>query len=276
MAGSATAVQGSSGESLSRLTGALGTALEGGADGADVGDSLFTAADVLRDQPALRRAVTDPSSPAEAKSGLAEGIFGNHLDKAATGLVAQAAGLRWARSGDLASALEHLGVVALVKSADASGEGDRLEDELFGFGRVVAQNPNLRDALSDPARSAADKRSLVRSLLEGKVSGSSLRLAERSVSGVHLTVARAIDEYTRVAAESRNRLVALVRVATPLSDADQQRLAGSLAGQYNRPVHLNVVVDPSVIGGMRVEIGDQVIDGTISSRLDDARRRLAG
>jgi F-type H+-transporting ATPase subunit delta len=276
MAGSSTSVQGSSRESLAKLTDALGSTLEGGADGAAVGESLFGAADVLREQPALRRAVTDPSTPGEAKTGLAQGVFGSHLDKGATELVAQAAGLRWASSGDLATALEHLGVVALVKSADRAGEGDRLEDELFAFGRLVADNPELRDALSDPARSVSDKRGLVRSLLEGKVSGGALRLAERAVSGVHLTVARAVEEYSKVAAESRNRLVALVRVAAPLGDAEQQRLAGALAGQYDRPVHLNVVVDPSVIGGMRVEIGDQVIDGTIASRLDDARRRLAG
>jgi len=276
MSVSTTTVQGSSAESLARLTEALGSVLDGGADGAAVGESLFAGADVLRDQPALRRAVTDPSTPAEAKSNLAGGVFSSHLDKAATEVVAQAAGLRWASSGDLAKALEQLGVIALVKSADASGDGDRLEDDLFGFGRLVVDHPELRDALSDPARSAADKRALVRSLLEGKVSGAALRLAERSVSGVHLTVARAIDEYSRVAAESRNRLVALVRVANPLTDAEQQRLAGALAGQYDRPVHLNVVVDPGVIGGVRVEIGDQVIDGTIASRLDDARRRLAG
>ncbi|MFC4783752.1 F0F1 ATP synthase subunit delta [Nocardioides sp. MAHUQ-72] len=276
MAGSSAVLQGSSGESLARLTEALGSTLDGGADGAAVGESLFAAADVLRDQPALRRAVTDPSTQAEAKSALATGVFGAHLDKAATEIIGQAAGMRWASSLDLATAFERLGVVALVKSADASGEGDRLEDELFGFGRLVADNPSLRDALSDPARSVSDKRGLVRSLLEGKVSSGALRLAERAVSGVHLTVARAVEEYSKVAAESRNRLVALVRVATPLSDAEQQRLAGALAGQYDRPVHLNVVVDPSVLGGIRVEIGDQVIDGTISSRLDDARRRLVG
>jgi F-type H+-transporting ATPase subunit delta len=276
MAGSSTALQGSSAESLARLTEALGSSLDGGADGAAVGEGLFAAADVLREQPALRRALTDPSSQPEAKSGLAAGVFGDHLDKAATELIAQAAGMRWAASGDLATALEHLGVVALVTSADRAGEGDRLETELFGFGRLVAANPDLRDALSDPARPASDKRGLVRTLLEGKVSGATLRLAERAVSGVHLTVARAVDVYGRVAAESRNRLVALVRVANPLTDADRQRLSGVLADQYDRPVHLNVVVDPSVIGGIRVEIGDQVIDGTIASRLDDARRRLAG
>jgi F-type H+-transporting ATPase subunit delta len=269
-------MQGSSGESLGRLTDALGTGLDGGANGAHVGDGLFVAADVLREQPALRRAATDPSTPSEAKSALASGLFGSHLDAKATELVAQAAGLRWTRSTDLARALDHLGVIALVTSADAAGDGDRLEDELFQFGRLVTENPPLRDALSDPARSEADKRGLVRSLLEGKVTSGALRLAERAVSGVHLTVNRAIEEFSRVAAESRRRLVALVRVAQPLADAEQKRLADVLARQYDRPVHLNVVVDPSVLGGIRIEIGDQVIDGTISSRLDDARRRLAG
>ncbi|MGZ4452240.1 F0F1 ATP synthase subunit delta [Oryzihumus sp.] len=269
-------MQGSSGESLSRLSDALGTAVDGGADGAAVGDGLFAAADVLRDQAALRRAATDPSSPAEAKRALATGVFGAHLDSAATELVGTAAGLRWAASGDLPRALDHLGVVALVKAADARGEADRLEDELFRFGRAVADNPELRDALSDPARSASDKKALVRSLLEGRATPGAVRLAERSVSGVHLTVSRALDEYGKVAAATRNRLVALVRTARPLEAGEEQRLADVLARQYDRPVHLNVVVDQSLVGGLRLQIGDDVIDGTISSRLDDARRRLVG
>lgn len=269
-------MQGSSGESLARLADALGTAIDGGADGARVGDDLFSAADVLRAQPALRRAATDPSSPAEAKRGLVTGLFSSHLDGTATELVGTAAGLRWAASNDLTVALEHLGVVALVKAADAAGEGDRLEDELFQFGRAVIDNPALRDALSDPGRSSADKQGLVRSLLEGRASAAAVRLAERSVTGVHLTVSRAVDEYGKVAAETRSRLVALVRSARPLDEGEQKRLTEVLASQYDRPVHLNVVVDQSVVGGLRLQIGDEVIDGTISSRLDEARRRLVG
>ena len=269
-------MQGSSGESLNRLSAELGSAIEGGADGAVVGASLFQAADVMRAQPALRRAATDPSTASEAKSALARGVFESHLDPATTQLVASASALRWASSGDLGAALEQLGVVALVKAADARGDGDRLEDELFRFGRAVNDNPQLRDALSDPARSVADKQALVRNLLEGRASDGTVRLAERSVSGVHLTVARAIDAYTRLAAETRNRLVALVRTARPLTDDEHSRLGKVLATQLDRPVHLNVVVDPSLVGGVRVEIGDQVIDGTIASRLDDARRRLVG
>lgn len=270
------AMQGSSAGSLAQLSDELGAAIKGGADGAAVGDSLFSAADVLRAQPALRRAATDPSTAAEAKSALVQGIFASHLEVGATQIVASAATLRWARSGDLASALERLGVVALVQASDAQGDGDRLEDELFQFGRAVTDNSQLRDALSDPSRSVADKQALVRTLLEGRASSGALRLAERSVTGVHLTVTGALGEYAKVAASTRNRLVALVRTASPLAGDEQQRLADVLVRQYDRPVHLNVLVDPSLIGGISVEIGDQVIDGTISSRLDDARRRLVG
>jgi F-type H+-transporting ATPase subunit delta len=269
-------MQGSSGGSLGRLTDALDSSISAGADGTAVADGLFAAADALRGQPALRRAATDPSAPAEAKSALATGLFAERLDAKATEIIVEAVTLRWARSGDLALALEQLGVVALVRAADAAGEGDRLEAELFTFGRAVADNPTLRDALSDPARSVADKQQLVSSLLEGKVTSSTLRLARRAVTTVHLTVARAIDDYTKLAAESRDRLVALVRTAHPLDASERDRLGKVLAGQYDRPVHLNVVVEPSLLGGVRVEIGDQVIDGTISTRLDDARRRLVG
>ena len=130
--------------------------------------------------------------------------------------------------------------------------------------------------MSDPSRSVKDKQALVRTILKGRVIDGSLRLAERSVTGVHLTVTRALGEYAKIAAESRSRLVALVRSARPLADDAQSQLSDVLASQYDQPVHLNVVVDQDLIGGVRVEIGDQVIDGTIAGRLDDARRRLVG
>ncbi len=269
-------MQGSSGESLGRLAAELGKAIDSGAGGAAVGDSLFAAADVLRAEPALRRAATDPSTPADAKAALANGVFGGKLEAAAADLVVSAVQQRWARSGDLAAALEQLGVTALVKAAEADGEADRLEDELFQLGQTVTHTADLRDALSDPSRSVADKQALVRSLLEGKATSGAIRLAERSVTGAHQTVIRGLNDYARIAADSRNRLVALVRTARALSAEDQKRLGETLSRQYDRPVHLNVVVDPKVLGGVRVEIGDQVIDGTVASRLDDARRRLVG
>ena len=269
-------MRGASAESLETLTEALGAAVEGGADPARVADDLFAVAEVLVREPSLRRVATDTSVAAEAKSGLVRQLFSNQLDGASLELVAKAAGLRWASTRDLGDALEYLGVIAVVKGADKAGHSDALEDELFGFGRLVVDNPELRDALSDPARSNQDKRALLRALLEGRATSAAIRLAEQSVAGMHRTVSVAIAEYQKVAAHHRNRLVATVRVARELGDGDRQRLEGALSAQYGRPVHLNMLVDPEVIGGMKVEIGDDVIDGTVASRLDDARRRLAG
>lgn len=269
-------MHGSSVDSLARLSDQVTSAVDGGADGAELGAGLFAAAAVLLDQPSLRRALTDPSAEADARSALAKGVFGKHLSDAAADVVTASAGKRWAASGDLATALEQLGVVAVVKAADRDGAGDRVEAELFAFGRTVAEHPELRSALSDPARSVADKRALVRALLEGKAHAGTVQLVEQAVGGTHLTLTNAIDTYVDVAARSRNRLVALVRVAQPLGEDEEKRLAAALSAQYDRTVHLNTVVDPSVLGGIHVSVGDEVIDGTVASRLDDAARRLAG
>jgi F-type H+-transporting ATPase subunit delta len=244
--------------------------------GARLADDLFGVAEVLRREPSLRRTLTDGSLPAEAKAGLARQVFGEALGGDAVDLVATAVGRRWTAQRDLADALEHLGTVAVVQDAEERDEADRLEDELFGFGRLVADNPELRDALSDPARSTAERQALLDRLLEGRATAGTRRLARQAVTGSHRTVALAVEEYQRVAAAHRSRLVATARVARDLGDGEAERLQAALGQLYGRPVHLNVVVDPAVMGGVRVEIGDEVIDGTVAGRLTEAGRLLAG
>ncbi len=269
-------LRGASADAQETLAGKLDAALAGGADAARVGADLFGVATVLRSEPGLRRVVTDVSVDASAKSDLVRQIFGAQVDPASADVAAAAAEQRWTSTRDLGDVLEHLGVVAVVRSADAEGQVGDLADELFGFGRLLVENPDLRDALSDPARSADDKRALVRELLEGKTSSATALLVQQALAGSHRTVGLAIESFQRVAAQVHGQRVATVRVARELSDAEQDRLTTALSSQYDRDVHLNVVIDPDVIGGMRVEIGDDVIDGTVSSRLADARRRLAG
>ncbi len=269
-------MRGASAESQEVLVGGLTAAIDNGGDGNRIGDDLFAVSQLLATQPSLRRVLTDVSRPAEDKAGLVRQVFAGKLDDASTELVAWAVSRRWAATRDLGDALEHLGVIAVVMAADRNGEADRLEEELFFFGQLVTGNPGLRDALSDPARSDDDKEELLRGLLDGKVAGGTMRLALQSTSGSHRTVTVALDEYQKLAAAHRRRLVALVTVARPLGDGEAERLADALSQQYDRPVHLNTVVDTDVIGGVRIEIGDDVIDGTVASRLDDARRRLAG
>ncbi len=244
--------------------------------GYDVAGDLFSVAAVLRDEPSLRRVLTDVSLGSEAKSGLVRSIFADKIGDRALDLVASAAGQRWAAMSDLAATLEQLGVVAVIRAAEDEDQADTVETELFSVSRLVAENPSLRDALADPARSVEDKQQLVRALLGGKTARGTIQLAEQAVVSPYRTVVLAIEDYQRLAAEERDRLVALVRVARPLTEQESERLSTALSNQYGRQVDLNELVDPDVLGGIRVEVGDDVIDGTVATRLDHARRKLAG
>ena len=242
---------------------------------AALADDLFRAAALLRSEAALRRAVTDVSTPAEAKAALVHGLLDGRLGAPALDLLAQAVGLRWVAARDLADAVEHLGVVAAVRSAGRR-EAVRLSDELFVVAQVVEENADLRIALSDPVRSTEDKGELLRGLLAERALPATVALVEQALAGSFRSFHAAVTEYQKVAAATQGEGVALVRVARELTEAERTRLEQALSTQYGRPVHLNIEVDPSLLGGMRVEVGDDVIDGTVVSRLDDARRRLAG
>ncbi|MBV6725854.1 F0F1 ATP synthase subunit delta [Nocardioides daeguensis] len=264
--------RGASADAMAALTDQVGGVAE--ASASTVAGDLFSAARTLRAEAALRRVVTDQSVPVEARSGLVGDLFSGKVDGATVGLLRDAVGRRWTRPRDLADALEQLGVIAAVRSVGL--QGDALVDELFSVRQLVIGNHGLRDALSDPVRSAADKGALIETLLTGKVLPTTVQLVKQALSGSYRTVVAALEDYERTAAQVQGEGVATVHVARPLAEADQRRLAAALTRQYGRPVHLNIVVDAGVIGGMKVEIGDDVIDGTVLARLDDARRKIAG
>lgn len=263
-------MRGSSAESYRRLLDALPAASE------QLGDELIAAAGVLRAQTALRRAATDTASPTQVRTQLLAGVFGPHLSADACAVVVSSGDLRWAKGVDLPQALERLGIVALVRAADAAGQGDRIDDELFAFERAVATSTQLRDALADESRSVADRQRLIDLLLDGKAAPITVRLAREALAGDRAHVVAAIDELIEIAAEARNRKVATIRTAYPISSAQQDRLRATLGRDAGSEVHLNVIVDPTLVGGLLVEIGDDVIDGTVGTRLDDVRRRIAG
>lgn len=268
-------LRGSSAEALQDL----GDRLESGSTTleqyAELGRDLFGVAALLRSEPALRRTVTDVSTAGEAKSALVTGLLQGKVSDPAVTLVAAAVAQRWVATRDLADALEHLGVVAVVRSAGRDAAA-RLSDELFTVAQAVEDNPGLGSALSDPVRSAEDKAGMLRGLLSTRVLPATMVLTEQALAGSYRSFGAAIGDYQKVAAATNGEGVARVRTARELSAAEQDRLARALSAQYARPVHLNIEVDPGLLGGLRVEIGDDVIDGTVAARLDEARRRLAG
>jgi F-type H+-transporting ATPase subunit delta len=242
---------------------------------ADLGNELFAVAGVLASQPALRRALGDLSRPASARSALARSVFAGKVSDDALDMVEAVAGARWSAASDLTDTVEQLAAESIVAAAEASHHLDELEDELFRFGRIVASTPELRIALTNPFASAQAKLDLLSRLLAGKVTPESLRLiSEAAVSPLGRSLDVSLEQYARLAAARRERLIAEVHVAVPLTDEQRVRLASALATQFGHQVHLNVVIDPKVAGGMTVRVGDDLIDGSVATRLATARRRL--
>jgi F-type H+-transporting ATPase subunit delta len=177
----------------------------------------------------------------------------------------------------MTDALEQLAVEAFAIAAEESGQLDDLEDELFRFNRVVASEPELRAALSEPVLPAQGKRGLINALLADKVTPVTLRLiTEMSLHPRGRPMVVSLDMCTRIAAERRQRLIAVVRTATDLSAEQRRRLADALAGIYGHEVYVNIVIDPKVMGGMTIQVGDELIDASVASRLSAVRRKLAG
>jgi F-type H+-transporting ATPase subunit delta len=241
-----------------------------------MGDELFAVARLLDTEHALRRTLTDPGRPAAAKEALVRSLLAGKVSAPTLDLLAGLVSARWSASRDLATAVEELAVKALTIAAERSRQLDDLEDELFRFGRVVNAEPDLRVALSSPFASDERKQELVDTLLRGKVTPPALRLiTEAALHPRGRSLDASLEEFARMAAERRERLLAEVHVAIALTAEQRGRLAAALADTYGRDVHLNIVVDPQVIGGMSVRISDELIDGSMASRLAGLRRRLA-
>ena len=215
-----------------------------------LGDELFAVVGLLDAEHGLRRALSDPGKPAAEKAAVASALL----------------------HGKVTGRTE-----ALALAAQAEDGLDDLEDGLFRFGRVVAAQPELSAALASTWLPADRKAELLSSLMRGKVTPVTLRLITQMVThprGRPLPVA--LDMCASIAARRRQQLIAVVRSAAELSAAQQRRLVGALAATYGHQVHLNVVIDPAVVGGISVHIGDELIDGTAASRLAAVRRKLAG
>jgi F-type H+-transporting ATPase subunit delta len=141
---------------------------------------------------------------------------------------------------------------------------------------MLDANPELRSTLSDHSRSPEDRSGLVAGLTSGQVEPATATLVSQAITRGQGSVDSALQEFLDVAAEALEETVVTVHTARELSETDQKRLADALSRQYSTTVQLHVVLDPDLVGGLRVEIGDDVIDGSVSNRLDDARRRIAG
>jgi len=271
-------LQGASRESFASARETLGTLIRSGdTDLPALGDDLFAVTAVLDEQGPLRRALTDPSRNGDDRTALARGVFADKVGSSALDVLAWAVRARWSGSRDLANSSELLAVDSLMAAAEKSGRLETVEDELFRLGRIVAGAPDLRSALSDQSAPVESRSALIEGLLQGRVTDETRRLVVQAVTAPRgRTFDSIMSEYVRVAAQRRDQLVATVTATVPLTEEQRGRLRAALSRIYGHEIHLNVDIDTSLVGGVRVAIGDEVIDGSVVAKLDDARRRLVG
>lgn len=273
----ALALQAASRESLADLNARLDVFIGqvGGPDLDRLAGQLFSVARLLSGETTLRRHLADPAVSEEARTGLAERLLGSQLDRPALEAVAAAVAARWSRPVDLVNALESLARNAVLGSAGKSERLDEVEDELFRFGRILAREPELSGLLADTSRPLDGRVALLDGVLSEKVTPATATLLRQAVSlprGRHLDVIA--EELAELAAARRELSVARVTTPVRLTAEQEQRLTDSLSRLYGRPMSLQVELDESLLGGLVVRVGGEVIDGSVAGRIEAARRHL--
>jgi F-type H+-transporting ATPase subunit delta len=269
---------GSSRQSLVIARGKLDAAVKGAsaATASELSSHLFFAAETFASNTSLRRAFTDASRDDSSKVALVKDLFGSKISSSASDLLAAIAGLRWSAAGDLVTVIEQLAIEAQASAANVDGELDRLEAEFFQASRLIADNFELRKALVGNG-SVDAKRALIADVLAKSASASTVKLAVALVTSLRgRSIEAAFADYLFALANRRNRLIALVRVATEITDAQKTRLAAAIEKQVGQPISVNIQVDSSILGGVSVKFADELVDGSISNRLAGAGRALAG
>lgn len=264
-------------EALAHTRSALQSALGSGAAtaaAAQAGSELFSVVEALDNQRALRSALADASAPVAVRVTLAEQVFGGKVSASTLATVKAAAGQDWSAQSDLTNSLVQLGREALLKAAADQNQLDTVEDELFRLGRIVAGNPDLERTLSDRSTTVTAKRELLSRLLYGKVTAITEALAVHAVGRLRKPPAETLDELSALAATQRDRAVAHVRSAAPLDATQEERLAATLGRIYGKAVTVHVEVDPELLSGLVVRVGDEVIDGSAAGRLAAVRKSL--
>ena len=269
---------GSSRASLAATRDVLDKTLNGlsGDAAAALSTDLFAVVNALGQNVALRRAITDPSRQASEKEALLKQLFATRISDKALAIAAAALANRWSSPSDLLIAMEQIAIQAEAGAANARGELDKLEDEIFAFGRALAANQDLRNALNGNPDAISEKVTLVNQVLKSATS-STRALVSQVVNGLWgRNIETALSDIAHATAEHRNLVVAHVQSAIDLSADQKTKLASALSKQIGQAVRINVETNSKVVGGVSIRFRDELIDGTVISRMAEASQALAG
>jgi len=247
-----------------------------GDDLSALSDDLAAVVELLTDEPTLARHLAGATGEVEAKRQLLSRLLGGKVGAGAAGILDEAVSLRWSTTDDLVDALEHVARVALLARAEREGQADEVAEQLFRFSRVLDTQPGLITLLGDSSRPRAGRVSLLRNVLESgaatPVTAALLAQTVRLVRGER--VDEAVVDVAQLAVGHRGEVVAEVTASADLTDAQRTRLTEVLARIYHHPVSVQLNIDPEVLGGLAVAVGDEVIDATLSARLAEAATNL--
>jgi F-type H+-transporting ATPase subunit delta len=239
-------------------------------------EELGSVVTLLVDEPTLTRHLAEHSDDADAKVRLVDRLFSDKVGEHTAKLLRTAVSQRWSTESDLVDGIEHMARLALLKRAQVEGKVDEVEEQLFRFGRVLDAEPRLTALLSDYTTPADGRIALLDKVIEGSgVDGIAAELLRQTIG--HLRGERAdeaVIDLAELAVARRGEIVAHVRAPSDLSDAQRARLVELLTRIYGQPVSVQLHVDPEVLGGLSITVGDEVIDGSIASRLAAAQTQL--
>ncbi|MCB0919139.1 MAG: F0F1 ATP synthase subunit delta [Actinobacteria bacterium] len=241
------------------------------------GADLLAVADLVGREKPLRSMLADGGRPSAERAAVVTELLNGKINGLAVELAAFIARQRWSNEHDLVDAFEFTGAEAMFAAAERAGDLDQIENELFRFGRTVVSDGDLQLTLSSPALPAEPKAAILNELLAGKAHQSTIDLLAFVSS--HLRGRRldqAIDQLSELAAQRRGMLLATVQSAIELDDERRNRIRAALQSLYGQKVEINVEVIPALVGGISIQIGDDLIDGSVASRLEKARRRISG
>ena len=240
-------------------------------------DELTAVDTVLIHEPILARHLAEATGETDAKKQLLQRLFGGRVGSTTLDLLDSAVSVRWSKTGDFVAAVQHVARLSLVARAEREHQADEVAEELFKFGRILDSEPQLTALLGDYSKPASERVALLRGVLDrasgiNETANALLRQTVELLDGDR--VDEAVQDLAQLAVARRGEVVAQVSAAADLSDAQRRRLTEVLTRAYHTPVSVQLTVDPEWLGGLAVAVGDEVIDGTLSSRLVAAATKL--
>lgn len=231
----------------------------------------------------LRRALTDPSRSGDEKSALVKQLFSGKVSADAVEIASGLASSRWASARDIGDALETLAASVVIAVAEnksavsASGIGglEALENDLFSFNQAVDSSHEVQRALSEPQASQAAKVALAEKLVPRASEEAKVLIGQAVSQPRGLKVTKLVSRFAELAAKRQQRWIATVSVTRPLTETQTSRLQAGLNALYGRELKININVDPALIGGLRIQIGDEVVDASVLARLGQLQRQIA-